>query len=101
MRLGVIDIGSTVLGYVAADDARNEAVDLAGLSPDVATARKVSDAYKPVLDKFYQERFGIKVLGIYPYSAQVLYCSRSEENTPELQSLMPNSYAVFCLTQKK
>src|SRR3546814_1975930 len=24
MRLGVIDIGSTVLGYVAADDARNE-----------------------------------------------------------------------------
>ena len=31
MRLGVIDFGSTVLGYVAADDARNEAVDLAGL----------------------------------------------------------------------
>src|SRR3546814_9911980 len=42
MRLGVIDIGSTVLGYVAADDARNEAVDLAGLSPDVATARKAT-----------------------------------------------------------
>src|SRR3546814_444320 len=101
MRLGVIDIGSTVLGYVAADDARNEAVDLAGLSPDVATARKVSDAYKPVLDKFYQERFGIKVLGIYPYSAQVLYCSsRSEEHTSELQSLMHISYAVFCLKKK-
>src|SRR3546814_9898560 len=26
---------------------------------------------------------------------------RSEENTSELQSLMRNSYAVFCLTTKK
>src|SRR3546814_1367021 len=26
---------------------------------------------------------------------------RSEEHTSELQSLMRNSYAVFCLTQKK
>src|SRR3546814_5220568 len=26
---------------------------------------------------------------------------RSEEHTSELQSLMPNSYAVFCLTNKK
>jgi TRAP-type C4-dicarboxylate transport system substrate-binding protein len=75
MRLGVIDFGSTVLGYVAGDDARNEAVDLAGLSPDIETARKVSDIYKPVYDKFYREKFGIKVLGIWPYPAQVLYCN--------------------------
>src|SRR3546814_5497015 len=27
--------------------------------------------------------------------------SRSEEHTPELQSLMRNSYAVFCLKKKK
>src|SRR3546814_4769754 len=30
-----------------------------------------------------------------------LWCSRSEENTSELQSLMRNSYAVFCLKKKK
>jgi len=75
MRLGVIDFGSTVLGYVAGDDARNEAVDLAGLSPDIETARKVSDAYKPIYDKFYREKFGLQVLGIWPYSAQVLFCN--------------------------
>src|SRR3546814_3004187 len=28
-------------------------------------------------------------------------CSRSEEHTSELQSLMRSSYAVFCLKQKK
>lgn len=85
MRLGVIDFGSTVLGYVAADDARNEAVDLAGLAPDVATARKVSDSYKPVYDKFYGERFGIKVLGIWPYSAQVLFCNGDIKGLADLK----------------
>ncbi|TXL68844.1 TRAP transporter substrate-binding protein [Zeimonas arvi] len=85
MRLGVIDFGSTVLGYVAADDARNEAVDLAGLSPDVATARKVSDAYKPIFDKFYGERFGIKVLGVWPYSAQVLFCNGEIKGLADLK----------------
>lgn len=85
MRLGVIDFGSTVLGYVAADDARNEAVDLAGLAPDVVTARKVSDAYKPVYDKFYGERFGIKVLGIWPYSAQVLFCNGEIKGLEDLK----------------
>ena len=85
MRLGVIDFGSTVLGYVAADDARNEAVDLAGLAPDAATARKISDAYKPVYDKFYGERFGIKVLGIWPYSAQVLFCNGEIKSLADLK----------------
>lgn len=85
MRLGVIDFGSTVLGYVATDDARNEAVDLAGLSPDVATARKVSDAYKPVYDKFYRERFGVQVLGIWPYSAQVLFCNGEIKGLADLK----------------
>src|SRR3546814_9819146 len=32
---------------------------------------------------------------------QILAESRSEEHTSELQSLMRNSYAVFCLQKKK
>lgn len=85
MRLGVIDFGSTVLGYVAADDARNEAIDLAGLAPDVETARRISDAYKPVYDKFYRERFGVKVLGVWPYSAQVLFCNGEVKGLADLK----------------
>src|SRR3546814_1733938 len=37
--------------------------------------------------------------GEYPQSAQGR--ERSEEHTSELQSLMRNSYAVFCLKKKK
>src|SRR3546814_9116078 len=34
-------------------------------------------------------------------TGQSLHRSRSEEHTSELQSLMRNSYAVFCLKKKK
>src|SRR3546814_3715707 len=33
-------------------------------------------------------------------AVQRAYCCRSEEHTPELQSLMRLSYAVFCLQKK-
>lgn len=85
MRLGVIDFGSTVLGYVAGDDPRNEAIDLAGLAPDVATARRISDAYRTVYDRFYRERFGIQVLAIWPYPAQVIYCNGAISGLEDLR----------------
>src|SRR3546814_4811016 len=34
-------------------------------------------------------------------AAELVALLRSEEHTSELQSLMRNSYAVFCLTKKK
>src|SRR3546814_6599496 len=36
---------------------------------------------------------------LLPTASQIV--ARSEEHTSELQSLMRNSYAVFCLTKKK
>ncbi len=74
MKSGVIDFGSTVLGYVAGDDPENEAVDLAGFSADIDIARKVSDAYKPVLAELYEKKYGIKLLAVFPFHAQVMYC---------------------------
>src|SRR3546814_4471024 len=36
-----------------------------------------------------------------PTGANAVEAARSEEHTSELQSLMRNSYAVFCLNKKK
>src|SRR3546814_10563284 len=40
-------------------------------------------------------------IGAWGLAACVLVGLRSEEHTSELQSLMRNSYAVFCLKKKK
>ena len=74
MGQGVIEFGSTVLGYVAGDDPENEAVDLAGFSADIDVARAVSEAWKPTLASLYEEKHGIKLLAVFPFHAQVLYC---------------------------
>src|SRR3546814_7303535 len=42
-----------------------------------------------------------KILGPVDPLARRADCSRSEEHTSELQSLMRISYAVFCLKKKK
>ncbi|HUH41415.1 MAG TPA: TRAP transporter substrate-binding protein [Castellaniella sp.] len=71
---GVIPIGTATLAYFASDNPINEAIDLAGLAPDVKTARAVTDAFEPVYEKFYGKN-NIKVLGFSTYPAQVLFCN--------------------------
>lgn len=75
MGQGVVQIGATVLAYLAADDPANEMVDIAGLVPDVKTARAVTEAAKPVLTKLYRDKFGVELLAIGTYPAQVIYCN--------------------------
>lgn len=75
MGQGVMEIGSTVVAYLAADDPANEMVDVAGLLPDVETARKVTDALRPVYEKLYREKFNVQLLGFGTYPAQVFYCN--------------------------
>src|SRR3546814_10596281 len=60
------------------------------------------------VDEAFIEKGGI-MIGIAPPAAgrqthcggMMIYRYRSEEHTSELQSLMRNSYAVFCLKKKK
>ncbi|HWK70852.1 MAG TPA: TRAP transporter substrate-binding protein [Burkholderiaceae bacterium] len=74
MRAGAIDIGMGVFAYVSSDDAMFEGVDLPGMATDIDSARKIAQAYRPVLDKRMSERHGIKLLATVSYTAQVFFC---------------------------
>ncbi len=78
MRLlnqGVMDIGATVMFYLAPDDPAMEAVDIAGMLPDVGSARAATDASKKFYGRVFREKYGLELLGIGTYPAQVLYCN--------------------------
>ncbi len=75
MGQGVMEIGATVMGYLAADDPTNEAIDMAGLVIDIETSRKITEASKPMYEKLFMAKFGVKLLGFGTYPAQVLYCN--------------------------
>jgi TRAP-type C4-dicarboxylate transport system substrate-binding protein len=74
MSSGALEIGATVLAYLAADDPANEAVDIAGLITSVELSRKATEASKAMYQTLFA-KFGVKLLAAGTYPAQVLYCN--------------------------
>src|SRR3546814_2735696 len=73
-----------------AKDARKKPVYLSGMQ-GVHAGRQYHNLTLPGL--------GVAQQDVFTYEPDDLSC-RSEEHTYELQSLMRNSYAVFCLQKK-
>ena len=76
LKLGVFDYTHGVMGYVAAENAVFEGVDLSSVVQDIDTARKVADAYFPILEKKFEEIYNAKLLQLYPFPSQTLWCSK-------------------------
>jgi TRAP-type C4-dicarboxylate transport system substrate-binding protein len=74
LRSGVIDMGSTLLSYIGGEVPEAEAIDLAGITRDIDEAHRISDAYKPVIADAFENKYGVKLLAIIPYHAQIIYC---------------------------
>ena len=81
---GIIPIGSATLAYFATDNAINEAIDLAGLAPNVKIAREITDKFLPAYAKHYDAN-NTKLLGISTYPAQVLFCKGSFKGLDDLK----------------
>ncbi|HSV60315.1 MAG TPA: TRAP transporter substrate-binding protein [Variovorax sp.] len=74
LKSGLFDIVTLRLAQVSRDEPFFLGPDLVGLSTDYEVARKVVDAYRDAFDKRLQERHGGKLLGIYAFGPQVVFC---------------------------
>jgi TRAP-type C4-dicarboxylate transport system substrate-binding protein len=74
LKSGLFDIVTLRIAQVSRDEPFLLGADLVGLNPDYETARKVVDAYRDAADKRLQERHGGKLLGIWPFGPQVVFC---------------------------
>lgn len=75
-RLGAIVISTVSLSQIASEDPEAAAVDLAGLNADIPALRSSIKAYLPTLRDVYRNRYGLELLAIWSYPAQVLFCNR-------------------------
>jgi len=88
MARNVIEVTSTVAGYAVADAPELEGLDLPMIAPDVETARKLADAYRPVMADVFAERFdGAKLLAIVPYPSQMVFCNAEINGLSDLKGL--------------
>ncbi|HEX6361910.1 MAG TPA: TRAP transporter substrate-binding protein, partial [Albitalea sp.] len=81
---GVVPFGTALLNLAAGQDPVFAAPDLAGLNPDMVSARKAVAAFRPYLEKTLRER-GIELLAVYAYPAQVVFCNKPFASLADLK----------------
>jgi TRAP-type C4-dicarboxylate transport system substrate-binding protein len=73
VRAGQVEIGAGTLSTLSGDVPILDGIDLSGLAPDINDARRIAEAMIPVANRDL-ERFGTRLVAIYPFPAQVLFC---------------------------
>jgi TRAP-type C4-dicarboxylate transport system substrate-binding protein len=85
LKAGAFDVMSVQTGMAARDDAFFEGLDIAGVAPDMKTLRKVVDSYRDEFDTRLQKKFNAKVLTLWPFGPQVLFCNGKVNTLEDLK----------------
>ena len=82
---GVFDVVSTVGAYVVSDSQTLAGLDFPAIANDLSTAKKVVEAYSPVVDEALKKDFNSKLISIVPYPSQVLFCKEEIKSLADLK----------------
>lgn len=85
VQRGNFQIGTVNLPYNAGESAFVEGHDLPGLAPTINDLKAVTAAWRPLLSEHLEKRFGVKVLAMFSYSAQVLYCRNKFDSLADIK----------------
>jgi TRAP-type C4-dicarboxylate transport system substrate-binding protein len=92
MKAGLFDIVSLRVSQNSRDEPTILGFDLVGASPDYATARKVTKAYFDIADARLQQQFGVKLLGVWPFGPQVLFCKKPISQLSDIKGMKVRVY---------
>jgi TRAP-type C4-dicarboxylate transport system substrate-binding protein len=85
LRSGLFEVVALRLGQVSRDEPTILGMDLVGLNTDYKVARTVVDVYKPVLDARLQQQFNAKLLGVWPFGPQMIFCKPAISGLADLK----------------
>ena len=92
LKAGLFDIVSLRVSQNSRDEPTLLGMDLVGAAPDYSTARKVYDAYRDTLDQRLQKQFHVKLLGIWPFGPQILFCKKPLAQLSDLKGMKVRVY---------
>lgn len=85
LKSGMFDIVSLRFLQNGQEEPSIFGVDLPGLNLDFKTARKTAEAYGPIIDENLQKRFGVKLLGLWTFGPQVIFCNKPIHQLSDLK----------------
>jgi TRAP-type C4-dicarboxylate transport system substrate-binding protein len=99
LQLGAADVVFAVATYVSQDSPELEGADLPGLVSDLATYRRVIEAYRPIIERELNEKYNGKLMVIYAWPSQEMWCnlgdrSKKEVMLSELEGKKIRTYSV-------
>ena len=92
MKSGLFEMASLRMSQVSRDEPTILGLDMVGLNPDYATGRKVVNAYKDTVDQRLQKQFNVKLLGVWPFGPQVLFCKKPITKLADVKGLKVRTY---------
>jgi TRAP-type C4-dicarboxylate transport system substrate-binding protein len=95
-QAGVADFGGSDISKMAGDDPVFEGCDLAGITTDLATARKACEVWRPIMQEHMEKTFNAKIVTLGNNPPIVFWC-----NTPitGVDDLKGKKIRVFNTTQ--
>lgn len=85
ISVGVVPLGTVTLAHVAGEWPELAIPDMAGLSGDLASLRRMVQAFRPATERLLRERFNARLLAVYVYPAQVFFCRQPMQALAEIK----------------
>jgi TRAP-type C4-dicarboxylate transport system substrate-binding protein len=85
LKSGLFDIISLRLQQVSRDEPTILGLDLVGLNPTYEAGKKTVEEFLPTLDARLQEQFNTKLLGVWPFGPQVIFCNAEIAKLADLE----------------
>jgi TRAP-type transport system periplasmic protein len=92
MKAGLFDIVSLRVSQNSRDEPTLLGLDLVGAAPDYATGRKVAKAYFDTIDARLQQQFNVKLLGVWPFGPQILFCKKPITKLADIKGMKVRVY---------
>jgi TRAP-type C4-dicarboxylate transport system substrate-binding protein len=92
MKAGLFDIVSLRVSQNSRDEPTLLGLDLVGGSPDYATGRRVAKAYFDTVDARLQQQFGLKLLSVWPFGPQILFCKKPITRLADIKGMKVRVY---------
>jgi TRAP-type C4-dicarboxylate transport system substrate-binding protein len=92
LHSGAFDIVNVPIGIASRDDPFLEGIDLIGVGTDMDRMLLATDSYRKAFDDRVKEKFGAKVLALWPFGPQAFFCNRAITGLDDIKGLKVRSY---------
>ncbi len=84
LKKGAYDGVHALTSYSAKASPALEGIDLAGIIQDFDTYRKAVTAYRPILEREVADKYNAKIINMYPFPSQQLWCNLGDKSIKEV-----------------